>query len=62
MVIYFQEVDLINFGNFLLSDMRKAYYQSDKTIDQDKLDEYLKEVHNTDLAIFGNLLQQENNK
>lgn len=49
MVTYFNKKDLVNFGNYLLSDERKERF---KSISEENLDERLSKVHDTDIENF----------
>ena len=55
MITYFSEQDLVSFGNYLLSPMRKEYYLG-QGIDPEKVDALLTAVNNIDLTNWVNLV------
>lgn len=48
----YTESDLIEFGNFLLSDKRKSYFEFKDTRKPAELEERLKVVHDSDIQNF----------
>lgn len=55
MITYFSEQDLVSFGNYLLSPMRKEYYLT-QGIEPEKVDVLLTAVNNIDLTNWVNLV------
>lgn len=49
MVTYFNKKDLVEFGNYLLSEERK---ESFKSISKENIDERLSKVHHADIENF----------
>lgn len=49
MITYFNKKDLVEFGNYLLSEERK---ESFKNISEDLLEERLSKVHHADIENF----------
>lgn len=55
MITYFSEQDLVSFGNYLLSPVRKEYYLN-QGIEEEKVDVLLGGVNNIDLTNWVNLV------
>lgn len=55
MITYFSEQDLVSFGNYLLSPMRREYYLG-QGIEEEKVDSLLTAVNNIDLTNWVNLV------
>lgn len=64
MVTYFSETDLISFGNFILSDVRKKIYL-EQGISEEKVDDVLSTVNPADIKHWFNIVikqRQEDRK
>lgn len=55
MITYFSEQDLVSFGNYLLSPVRKEFYLK-QGIEEEKVDSILGAVNNIDLTNWVNLV------
>lgn len=55
MITYFSEQDLVSFGNYLLSPLRREYYLG-QGIEEEKVDSLLTAVNNIDLTNWVNLV------
>ena len=60
MITYFSEQDLVSFGNYLLSPIRKEFYIK-QGIDENKVDTILGAVNNIDLTNWVNLIINSQN-
>ena len=56
MIIYFTEEDLVSFGYYMVSKERRKFYESHPEFDQDTVEDRLREVNDTDLANWSQLL------
>ena len=59
MVVYFTEDDLVSFGSYLLSDIRKEHILSvSEGLSDEEVDNRLKNVSNSDLGNWAYLINQ----
>ena len=55
MVLFFSEEDMKDFGNFILSERREYFYRNHpeyKNLDDEELNEVLKQVNSEDFSCF----------
>ena len=57
MVVLFSEEDMMSFGEYMISDMRKHYITNHST--KEEIEERLKTLHPADLAEWARLRNQE---
>lgn len=50
MIVFFTEEDLVSFGNYMVSDLRREMYESHPDLKDENIEERLKSVSDADLA------------
>ena len=59
MVLFFDEEDLVSFGEFMVSDQRRAAYEKSPNIPAEEVGSRLKKVSEDDLSTWSHFRQQQ---
>lgn len=62
MIVFFAEEDLVSFGNYMVSDLRREMYENHPDLKDENIEGRLKSVSDADLAnwaYFSNQKTQE---
>lgn len=59
MIIFFTEQDLVSFGNYMVSDLRKRRYAANTELDADAIPNLLARVNDQDLGDWAYINEQQ---